>query len=430
MRKLAWVLLVLIVLVSACAPFPWVQPISETPVEPAPQQSEAPLVATDEAPETPTSLAVISIKIWVPPYMDPTADTPAGQLLQSRLDQFARQHNDLMIDVRVKSVDGSGGLLDSLAATSAAAPLALPDLIALPREGLEAAVLKGLLQTVEDLEKPLDDSGWYEFARQLIRVQNSAFGLPICGDALVTVYRPAIVAEPPLNWDQVLELKTPFVFPAADQQALSTLAFYQSLGLDLRDEEGRPYLEADQFSQVLTFYDTAEQRGVMPFWLTQYQDDQEVWDAYMEKSTDLIIAWLSDYLSVLPEDSAFSILPVESGEAYTLADGWVWAVAAMQGEKRAIALELAQFLSESNFLEAYAKSLGCIAPYVGAIDAPLDEAQLSVIEQVALSARLIPSTDILNSLGLPVQQAVMQVLKNQAEPLPAAQSAIDALTSP
>lgn len=430
MRKLVYIFLGFIFVVAACVPLGWPTPTQTAPVEPPVQLTHTPTLAPAETPETPTTPAVISMKIWVPPHMDPAADTPAGKLLQSRLAQFARQHNDLTIDVRVKAISGAGGLLDSLAATSAAAPLALPDVIALPREGLEAAVLKGLLQTVEDPEDPVDDSDWYEFALQLVRVQNSPFGLPICGDALVTVYRPAIVADPPLDWTAVLELKTPFVFPAADQQAMSTLAFYQSLGVNLRDEEGRPSLEADHFSQVLTFYDTAEQRGIMPFWLTQYQNDQEVWDAYTEKRADVIIAWLSDYLTVLPEDSEFSTLPVESEEAFTLADGWVWAMASMQDGKRALALELVQFLSEGNFLKAYANSLGCIAPYRGMIDARLDSAQLLVIEQVALSARVIPATDILNSLGLPVQQAVMQVIKNQAEPLPAAQTAVDALTSP
>jgi maltose-binding protein MalE len=362
--------------------------------------------------------------------MDPAADTPAGKLLQARLDQFSRQHDDLSIVVRVKSVSGPGGLLDSLVATNAAAPLALPDLIALPRDGLEAAALKGLLQSVENPESPLDDTGWYEFARELIRVQNSAFGFPICGDALVTVFRPAMVSQPPQNWSEVLELKTPFVFPAADQQAIFTLAQYQSLGIPLRDDEGRPHLEIDQLSQVLTFYGNAEERGVMPFWVTQYQDDQEVWDAYLEKRADIIVAWLTDYLNASPEDSDFSILPVENEQGFTLADGWVWSVASIQTEKREIAIELAKFLSEDRFLAAYADSLGCIAPYKGAVKNQLDPAQRVMIEQIALSARVIPSTDILNSLGLPLQQAVMQVLKNQAEPIPAAQSVIDALTSP
>ncbi len=431
MRKFSFVFLSLVFLLSACTPVDWLPLSQPTPTIPTVQPTATPTTsAPAQSTQSPTAPTVISVRLWLPPQMDPTADTPAGNLLQARLEQFSRQHNDLTIDVRVKSVSGPGGLLDSLATTSAAAPLALPDLIALPREGLETAALKGLLQMVESPDSVLDDSDWYEFARQLVRVQNSPFGLPICGDALVTVYRPSMVSVPPINWSEVLELKTPFVFPAADQQAILTLALYQSLGTNLRDEEGRPYLEAEQLSQVLTFYDNAEERGVMPFWLTQYQDDQEVWDAFIEKRADLIVAWLSDYLTVLPEDTQFSVLPIADEQNFSLADGWVWAFAAVQDERFEIALELADYLADSKFLSAYAESLGCIAPYQGAIDAQLDPDQKAMVEQIALSARVLPSTDILNSLGLPVQQAVMQVLKNQAEPIPAAQSAIEALTSP
>lgn len=432
MRKSLIILLSLIILAAACGPINWPiltpQPTLSTP---SADPTGTPKIDSAETLEPPITPAVISLKIWVPPHMDPDADTPSGKLLKARLDQFSRQHDDLIIDVRVKTVAGPGGLLDSLAATSAAAPLALPDLIALPREGLEAAALKGLLQVIESPEAPLDDSSWYEYARQLVRVQNSVFGYPICGDALVTVFRPSIVSEPPADWAAVLEQKTPFVFPAADPQAVFSLAMYQASGVKLRDEEGKPYLEQDQLSKVLTFYADAEERGVMPFWLTQYQDDQEVWEAFMEKRADLIVAWLSDYLVSLPEDTAFSILPVDSQQPFTLADGWVWSVSSLQEEKRQISIELAQFLSENKFLNVYSESLGCLSPFINAVDSESDPTeQVSSLEQISLSARMIPSTDILTSLGLPVQQAVMQVLKNQVEPIPAAQSAVDALTSP
>lgn len=431
MRRISFVFLSLVFLLSACTPVDWWPFPQPTTTIPTAQPSAPPTPsAPAQSTQAPTAPTVISVRLWVPPQMDPTADTPAGKLLQARLEQFSRQHNDLTIEVRVKSVSGSGGLLDSLTTTSAAAPLALPDLVALPREGLETAALKGLLQMVKSPDSVFDDSDWYEFARQLVRVQNSPFGLPICGDALVTVYRPSIVSVPPISWSEILELNTPFVFPAADRQAIFTLALYRSLGMNLRDEEGRPYLEAEQLAQVLTLYDNAEERGVMPFWLTQYQDDQDVWDAFIEKRADIIVAWLSDYLTVLPEETQFSVLPVADGQNFSLADGWVWAFAAVQDERFEIALELADYLADSKFSSAYAERLGCIAPYQGAIGAQLDPDQKAMVEQIALSARVLPSTDILNSLGLPVQHAVMQVLKNQAEPIPAAQSAIEALTSP
>ncbi len=430
MRKIILLFLALALSLSACAQVNTL-PIFQETEPPAPvEKTSAPTRAPEKTPEASDSLAASMIKVWLPPQMDPEANTPAGKLLKARLEQFSSQHNDLKIEIRVKSIDGPGGLLDSLATTSAAAPLALPDLIALPREGLETAALKGLLHPIDSFEKKLDDANWYEFARQLVRVQDSPFGFPICGDALVSVYRQSTVPEPPADWADVLALKTPFVFPAADQRAIYSLALYQSLGASLRDGEGRPALEIDPLTQVLEFYKSAEERGVMPFWLTQYQDDQEVWDAYMEQRADIIVAWLSDYLNNQPEDTQFSTLPVSQEAMFTLADGWVWGLAALQDEKWAIAIELAEHLAETKFLSEYAQALKCIAPYQGVIETGLDADQRLIMKRIALSARIIPSTDILTSLGSPVQQAVMQVIKNQTEPRPAAQSAIDALTTP
>ena len=47
------------------------------------------------------------------------------------------------VEVRLKEAAGTGGLLKSLSAASAAAPLAMPAVVALSRPDLEAAALKG-----------------------------------------------------------------------------------------------------------------------------------------------------------------------------------------------------------------------------------------------------------------------------------------------
>jgi len=77
--------------------------------------------------------------LWLPPEFDPHSGTPAGDLLNERLDAFINAHPGLTIEVRIKAVNGPGGLLDSLATTSAAAPAAIPSLVALPRGELETA---------------------------------------------------------------------------------------------------------------------------------------------------------------------------------------------------------------------------------------------------------------------------------------------------
>ena len=79
--------------------------------------------------------------------------------------------------MRIKAPDGPGGLLDSLTTASAAAPLALPDLVALPRPIMETAALKGLVHPYQNLTSPIDEPDWYPYARQLARLQDSIFGI-------------------------------------------------------------------------------------------------------------------------------------------------------------------------------------------------------------------------------------------------------------
>ena len=55
-------------------------------------------------------------------------------------------------------------MLDMLTTSSTAAPLALPDLIALPQHTLENAAIKGLLFPFDGLTSLMEDADWYEFA--------------------------------------------------------------------------------------------------------------------------------------------------------------------------------------------------------------------------------------------------------------------------
>jgi len=91
------------------------------------------------------------LRVWLPPRFDPNADTESAKLLKHRLADFEAAHPRLKIEVRIKAEEGETSLLNSLSITSAAAPTALPDLVALSRPDLEAAVLKGLVHPVDGL---------------------------------------------------------------------------------------------------------------------------------------------------------------------------------------------------------------------------------------------------------------------------------------
>ena len=208
-------------------------------VEPTPSPTSL-LPTPDSTQSTPD---ITTLRLWLPPEFDPASGTPAGDLLQERLDQFTEQNSDVRIETRVKASSGSGGLLDSLSSANAAAPLIVPDLILLPRTSLEIAALKGLLFPYDGLSDPLDEGDWFPFAQEMGQIQTSTFGLPFAGNALVSLYRPSEIEIPPTDWPSALEAGDSIAFPAAEAGAFFPLAQYLSTGARIQDADGRPVLE-------------------------------------------------------------------------------------------------------------------------------------------------------------------------------------------
>jgi len=158
---------------------------SETPAQGTPDGGAA--SSTTQLPPTATLTERITLRVWLPPVFDPQAGQPGSDLLRIRLGEFAAQYPGLDLEVRIKAIDGVGGMIDSLSTTSAAAPLGLPDLVALSYPMLEDAAQKGLLRSHEDLAVAIGSFDWYDYARQLSRLENSIYGLPFAGDVFVLV---------------------------------------------------------------------------------------------------------------------------------------------------------------------------------------------------------------------------------------------------
>ncbi len=397
------------------------QPTGTVPLDPG----------TDKTPQsTPTQPGPIPLRIWIPPEMDPEADTNAALLFRSRLVEFVDLHEGVQLEVRIKSVSGPAGLLESLSTTSAAAPLALPDLIALPNADLETAALKGLLHPLDQLDEAIIDPDWYNYARSLAQIQDRTYGLPFAGDALALVYRPEAVPAPPADWSAILNNTLPLVFPAADPQALFTLSQYQAKGGTVRDEEGRPHLDEEILEEVLIFYQEAKQIGVFPLWLTQHEDDNQIWEMYNEKEADLIITWTNRFLDDKPRDSAFTTIPTHDGIPYTLSSGWVWAIPAHQPEHQELSLDLAEFLTDSDYLGEWTEAAGVLPTRESSLEVWSNIEVKPMLEKIILSAQILPSTDVLTSVGQVLKEATEQILNEESDPETAAQQAVEGLTGP
>jgi ABC-type glycerol-3-phosphate transport system substrate-binding protein len=332
--------------------------------------------------------------------------------------------------VRVKAVTGATGLLESLTITSAAASQAMPTLVALPRSDLETAVSRNLIIPFDMYSSEIDNQDWYDYAQRLTVIGGSSYGLPFAGDAMVMVYRPSIVGEPPDTWNDLIRRGEAISLPAADPQSLLTLALYLSSGGDLESTQRLPPLELEILTRLYQLYADGAQSGVFPLWLTQMQKDSEAWTAYNELRSNWVITWLTRHLSDPSEDSNMTFIPEVNNSPTTLADGWVWSLTDPRAQVHELSVELAEFLVEPDYLTEWTPLAGVLPVRPSTLIGFEDQTLRTTLGQIALSAHIRPSNEIVNVIGLVMQDQFVQVLSGKTTAPFAAQAIIDRIGNP
>jgi ABC-type glycerol-3-phosphate transport system substrate-binding protein len=377
---------------------------SLTPPSPVPRR---PATSTPPPPPTGTAPAepeVSRLRIWLPAQFNPAAETPPAQMLSQRLADFEAQHRNLRIEVRLKKADAEGEILKALSVTSAAAPSALPDLVLLSRSDLVAAALQGLLHPIDGLSTSLEDPNWYSYAQQLGHIQNTGYGLPFLGDALVLVYYPELGQI--LRWEDVLASEGQIVFPAADPRGLVGLSLYASAGGDILDAQGLPTLEQGALTRVLSLVQEGLSKEVFPPSLANVTNESQTLQIYRTGSANKGIIWFLSYRPA--EDGAVAPLPGLGELPLSYATGWVWALAGADPENQQLAVELAEFLVADEFLGELTRETGYL-PTRPSIVEQGDRTMTAILE----SARPAPSSDVLAILGPLMQEALVRVLNGE-----------------
>jgi len=369
--------------------------------------------------------------LWLTPAFSPTAGTPAGDLLAARLDGFERANPGLTIEVRVKDERGPGGLLESLASASQAAPDSLPDLAALDSVALHDAALKELIVSLGEAVDTPSVLAWYPFAAEAARTEGSLIGMPFAADAQALAYRSDAYPRPPANWTDVLDGPSPFLFPAGDPYAAFTLAQYLSLGGRLIGENGRPRLQAEILSQVLEFYDSAHRSGVLPLSARQYHDSAATWAAVRDGRAQAATAFFSTFLAEYdPTTDSLQPLPTSDGAGTCIAEVWSWALVTREPVRQDLSLRLLTWLSDPEFLGEWTQALGLLPSSTAALAVWPDGTQTAVASRLVTAAHARPTAEILATFGPAVHAAVDSVLSGEASPEVAAQAAALAIQAP
>jgi ABC-type glycerol-3-phosphate transport system substrate-binding protein len=332
------------------------------------------------------------------------------------LDEFISRRPQTDIQVRVKPLSGEYGILESLRTTRAAASIIAPELIVLPRPLMEEAVREGLILPLDELTNIMEQEDWYPYAQELSRVDGELNGIPFAGDLLILAYKSDTEEAPPSDWEALLESGKALTFPASDPMSVVTLAQYRNLGQDLETDTGEVNLQREPLLEVLTFYQSAQVANVMPYWLTQFETDEQAWQSYQERQATLAITWSSTMLGFESSNTALAAMPTKEGKAFALADGWVWCLIPSNPGTEEAALELIEYLTVDSYLSTWSIAAGYLPVRPSGLEDWSEEIYYSTLGQLLPSAVMLPSRETLSEVGPLVREAVVSVLKDQANP--------------
>jgi len=427
MKKLTFLIWAgILLLVSSCAQFPFLDRF-QAQTTPTPDRTPTlPTSPTATASPEPAGPETKSLTIWVPPQWDPNAENDSGELFRQRVDEFSNQLPSVRVTLRVKALNGPGGILETLKAAQDAAPLVIPDVVALPRSSMEQAVSDGTITALDENENFSPPESWYPYASQLATVNERIYGMPFAADVLVLAYKSDSIEEPPGDWESLLTTQKPMAFPASDTNALVTMAFYESLGGNIAVLNDHYVLDRSPLRRLFSFYQRANEADVMPYWLTQFDSDQQAWNAYRDRQSTQVITWSSNYLTSDSPNTALGALPTSNGMPFSYATGWMWSVTTTDPEQADLALQFIDFVSEEEFIADWNSAAGFVPVHSTALSPWLAQNEnLSVFEQLLPASKSIPSQDELDQIGPVFNQAVLSVLKEQMEPEEAVSQVLD-----
>jgi ABC-type glycerol-3-phosphate transport system substrate-binding protein len=373
--------------------------------------SEPSILPEDTATPVP-SASPVTLTIWLPPQLDPENGTPAGNLLKERLTGFQAEHPQFVVEIRIKALEGQGGLLETLTTTSAAAPAALPAIIALPYPQMASAASSGLLQPVTDGVN-FGDADWLPYATTMATTNDMTYGVPFGGDALVLAYRSLLSPTPPATWQDLASQEQIVSFPASDPDAAVFSQIYLAAGGAFTDENGNPVLQEEPLKETFEVINLAAQHNVFPYWTADFMSFDESWGAFLNQQADYSLIWTSQYLQERPEGITITTLPRMGEETTTLMEGWLWCLPSLSSAEKQNSLLLMEYLSDPEFVNEWSLTAGYLPVRESGFENWNDQPETLLINQIVTQDQLLPfkpSDEITTSL---LQDAGVKIIKKQ-----------------
>lgn len=408
---------------AACLPTPAPTALP-TPLAATPTLTpSAPLIAPTATPDPNL------VRVWLPSEFAPDTTLPSGTVLAQQIAAFQTTHPQWRVSARPKPAVGPGALLPALMAAYTAAPAALPQLALLSRDEAVTAHAAGLLAPLDSLLPPDTLTDYYPFAQSMSRIEDEWICLPFAADARLLVYSTQTYAAPPLAWSDIVT--GPLIFPGAEATGLSLLSTYLSLGGALDDTADPPLLNTEVLADALSLYQAAYIAGHLPLSTLTYADAQATWQVFRERRAVLAFTSARWYLAEYNRLStaAAAPLPTHDGNAFALAEGWCWTLLAAAPASTP-AVELLRWLNAPEQLAAWTSAADLLPPRAQAVAAWPASSRTRFADNLLRHAQLQPSAEVLARVGLPLHQAMDDVLNGRLTPTAAAHAAAQAIAAP
>jgi ABC-type glycerol-3-phosphate transport system substrate-binding protein len=371
------------------------------------------MVSAQEAtPET--TPAPLVITIWLPDALTRANDPTTLAVWNLQAQAFAEAEN-VMVDFRVKSSNGLGGIISTLQSASAVAPTVMPTLTLLSRRELLLAQQENLIVSLQR-SVPANVVNPVGNMLMLGQVNNTLYGIPYLLEVLqVGFHTPSenntsTANDTPIAWsyEAVLDRQQPLVLPLSTQTEYNAvlLAQYLASGGTIRTD-GTLELNEDALLRVFEFYEAMHQANLLQ------TADIATFNTSLEDPQAQVVLSSTHFLRLNDPNIRAGALPTTDGETMTLLDGWSWAMVTTDSDLQRVATRFIAHMLEAENVQPIGIQLGMLPSQS---DLLVDVAGASLApfyESLLANARLSPFNPRSLTLERAIQDALTSILAGE-----------------
>ncbi len=373
----------------------------------------------------------MTLTVWLPDsFTSATADLSSG-MMQRQLADFANNHPDTFVNVRLKRAGGSGGLLDLLRTASPVAPLALPDVAVLSLADMQTAARQGVVQPLDSWLAAGLAEDFFPFAASTGQVDGKWYGMPCAVDLEHLAYdTKEFTATAPLTWTLILSEDVPYLFPmgsASSQAPDAIVVQYMANGGTLIDARGQPMLDEAPLADTLSQFWEAYQAGIIPPDALRFTSTDETWPIFLAGQVSLCNVRASQYLTV--ENTipwlGYASLPARTGPARPIVHGWSFVLVTRDPARQPRAASLIMWMMNADNNAAWTQSVGLLPTRHSALDRwGRADPYILFLRQELYRALALPPANVMAIIAPVLQRALADVLAGKATPQDAASTAM------